>query len=72
MTLIINNNEVAKVLTMEATIEVLEESYKNLATGEAVCRPRIDIRIPTPAILPRIISGARWRAARRAAISRSG
>jgi ornithine cyclodeaminase/alanine dehydrogenase-like protein (mu-crystallin family) len=47
MTLIINNNEVAKVLTMEATIEILEESYKNLATGEAVCRPRIDIRIPT-------------------------
>ncbi|HZS65301.1 MAG TPA: hypothetical protein VFA53_12505 [Xanthobacteraceae bacterium] len=47
MTLIINNNDVEKVLTMEATIEALEESYKNLAVGEAVCRPRIDIRIPT-------------------------
>jgi ornithine cyclodeaminase/alanine dehydrogenase-like protein (mu-crystallin family) len=47
MTLIINNHEVEKVLTMEATIEALEESYKNLAIGEAVCRPRIDIRIPT-------------------------
>ena len=47
MTLIINNDDVAKLLTMETTIEALEESYKNLATGEATCRPRIDIRIPT-------------------------
>jgi ornithine cyclodeaminase/alanine dehydrogenase-like protein (mu-crystallin family) len=47
MTLIINNHEVEKVLTMEITIAALEESYKNLAIGEAVCRPRIDIRIPT-------------------------
>lgn len=47
MTLIINNHEVETVLTMEATIAALEESYLNLAKGEAVCRPRIDIRIPT-------------------------
>jgi ornithine cyclodeaminase/alanine dehydrogenase-like protein (mu-crystallin family) len=47
MTLIINNAEVAKVLTMEATLEALEESYLQLAAREAVCRPRIDIRIPT-------------------------
>ena len=47
MTLIINNQDVEKVLTMETTIEALEESYKDLATYEAVCRPRIDIRIPT-------------------------
>jgi alanine dehydrogenase len=47
MTLIINNHDVEQVLTMEATIAALEESYKNLAIGEAVCRPRIDIRIPT-------------------------
>ncbi len=47
MTLIINNHDVEQVLTMEATIDALEESYKNLAIGEAVCRPRIDIRIPT-------------------------
>ncbi|HEY7298313.1 MAG TPA: hypothetical protein VH684_10295 [Xanthobacteraceae bacterium] len=45
--LIINNAEVAKVLTMEATISALEESYIQLAAKEAVCRPRIDIRIPT-------------------------
>jgi len=47
MTLIINNDDVSKLLTMEDTIEVLEESYLNLARQEAVCRPRIDIRIPT-------------------------
>ncbi len=47
MTLIINNHEVEKVLTMEDTIAALEESYLNVAAGEAVCRPRIDIRIPT-------------------------
>ncbi len=47
MTLIINNHDVEQVLTMEMTLEALEESYLALATGEAVCRPRIDIRIPT-------------------------
>src|ERR1700751_5661960 len=45
--LIINNADVAKVLTMETTISALEESYLQLAAKEAVCRPRIDIRIPT-------------------------
>ncbi len=47
MTLIIRNDDVAKVLTIETTLDALEESYRNLALGEATCRPRIDIRIPT-------------------------
>lgn len=47
MTLIINNDDVAEVLTIADTVDALEVSYKNLALGEAVCRPRIDIRIPT-------------------------
>jgi alanine dehydrogenase len=47
MTLIINNADVQKVLTMEITLSALEESYLQLAAKEAVCRPRIDIRIPT-------------------------
>lgn len=47
MTLILNNDDVARVLTMEATIAALEESYLQIASREAVCRPRIDIRIPT-------------------------
>jgi ornithine cyclodeaminase/alanine dehydrogenase-like protein (mu-crystallin family) len=47
MTLIINNHEVQQLLTMEDTIAALEEGYLQLAAQEAVCRPRIDIRIPT-------------------------
>src|SRR6185369_4831573 len=47
MTLIINNQEVQQVLTMEDSIAALEQSYLQLARQEAVCRPRIDIRIPT-------------------------
>jgi alanine dehydrogenase len=45
--LIINNDDVAHVLTMETTIAALEDSYRMLAAKEAVCRPRIDVRIPT-------------------------
>jgi alanine dehydrogenase len=47
MTLIINNDDVSRVLTMDATIAALEDSYRGLATGDTVCRPRIDISIPT-------------------------
>jgi len=47
MTLIINNLDVSRVLTMPMTIEALEQSYRLLSEGEVVCRPRIDIRIPT-------------------------
>ena len=47
MTLIINNQEVQQLLTMADTIGALEQGYLQLAAGEAVCRPRIDIRIPT-------------------------
>ncbi len=45
--LIIDNKAVERVLTMEMTLEALEESYLALARREAVCRPRVDIRIPT-------------------------
>src|SRR3954471_17127336 len=47
MTLIINNDDVGKVLTMADTIAALETAYRQVAAKEAVCRPRIDIRIPT-------------------------
>jgi ornithine cyclodeaminase/alanine dehydrogenase-like protein (mu-crystallin family) len=47
MTLLINNQVVAEVLTMEDTIAALEDAYLKLAREEAVCRPRIDIQIPT-------------------------
>ena len=53
--LIIDNETVSKVLTMEMTIAALEDAYRQHVRREAVCRPRIDIQIPTqdPATLYR-------------------
>lgn len=47
MTLFLNNEVVAEVLTMEDTIAALEESYRQLVSKVSVCRPRVDIQIPT-------------------------
>jgi ornithine cyclodeaminase/alanine dehydrogenase-like protein (mu-crystallin family) len=47
MTLLIDNEIVRRVLTPAVVRGVLEAAYRDLASGEAVCRPRIDIRIPT-------------------------
>ena len=47
MTLLLNNTDMQQVLTAEMTIAALETSYRHLIEKEAVCRPRIDIRIPT-------------------------
>jgi len=47
MTLILNNEDVQSVLTMEITMKALEQAYAELTRQEAVCRPRIDIQIPT-------------------------
>ncbi|HZA56432.1 MAG TPA: ornithine cyclodeaminase family protein [Candidatus Udaeobacter sp.] len=47
MTLILNNEDVQSVLTMEITMQALEQAYTELTRQEAVCRPRIDIQIPT-------------------------
>lgn len=47
MTLILNNDDISAVLTMQDTIDSLKLAYEELARTEAVCRPRIDIRIPT-------------------------
>lgn len=47
MTLLINNEMVSRVLTMEDTISILEQAYADLVAQEATCRPRIDIQIPT-------------------------
>jgi alanine dehydrogenase len=47
MTLFLNNDHISQVLTMKDTIDALEQAYKDLAEGRAVCRPRIDMRIPT-------------------------
>jgi len=47
MTLILNNEDVQSVLTMEIAMSALERAYIELTRREAVCRPRIDIQIPT-------------------------
>ena len=45
--LMLNNDDIQRVLTAEMTINALENAYRQLIEQEAVCRPRIDIRIPT-------------------------
>src|SRR3974377_2228324 len=47
MTLILNNDDVQSVLTMEITMKALEQAYQEVSRAAAVCRPRIDIQIPT-------------------------
>src|SRR5919106_5013404 len=47
MTLILNNDDVKQVLTMKITMNALDQAYQELTRQEAVCRPRIDIQIPT-------------------------
>jgi len=47
MTLILNNDDVKQVLTMKITMNALDQAYRELTRREAVCRPRIDVQIPT-------------------------
>ena len=44
--LLIDNEATAAVLGMPAVVQVLEQAYRDLAAGEALCRPRIDMRFP--------------------------
>jgi len=45
--LLINNDDVAKLLSMKKCLEALEVGYKDLAAGNATYRPRIDVWAPT-------------------------
>ncbi len=45
--LFLNNSDVEQLLTPAMTRDALFQAYMDLAAQEAVCRPRIDIRIPT-------------------------
>ncbi len=47
MTLLISNEETAELLTMGDTIAALEGAYKGLVDGDAICRPRIDVELPS-------------------------
>ncbi|MEE8439896.1 MAG: hypothetical protein V3S07_09925 [Micropepsaceae bacterium] len=44
--LIINNEQVAKLLTMGDCIRVQEDAFKKIPTGGAIHRPRIDMYMP--------------------------
>lgn len=45
--LILSNDDVRQVLTLESAIEALRQSYAEVASGLGVSRPRIDFRMPT-------------------------
>lgn len=47
MVLFIGNDIVKELLTMDNTMLCLEKTYRDLVTNDAVCRPRIDIQVPT-------------------------
>src|SRR4051794_17349874 len=49
MTLMLSNDDAAKVLTMADTIAALEQLYKDLGNGSAVYRGRTDLFTPTVA-----------------------
>ena len=44
--LLIDNDATRQVLRMPAVVGVLEQAYRELASSDAVCRPRIDLRFP--------------------------
>jgi alanine dehydrogenase len=45
--LLLDNEDIRRVLTPDITRRALERAYRDLARTDAVCRPRIDVRIPT-------------------------
>lgn len=45
--LFLNNDDVRAVLSIEMAIEALKHSYREIIDGEGICRPRIDLRLPT-------------------------
>ena len=47
MTLLLNNDDMRQVLTMEMTLDALDRAYQELATGDAVCRPKMQTYLPT-------------------------
>jgi ornithine cyclodeaminase/alanine dehydrogenase-like protein (mu-crystallin family) len=46
--LILNNDEIESLLSMDACLRILEKAYKELAEGRAVNRPRTDLYLPSP------------------------
>lgn len=48
MTLVLNNEDVARVLSIDDCLEVLEETFRDYAEGRAVNRPRAHSYAPIP------------------------
>lgn len=49
--LLLNNDDIRSVLSMELTMDALEQAYRELFVSKAVCRPHVQIHIPTSAPL---------------------
>lgn len=48
MPLLLRNQDVSKILSMDSVMQVLETAFKDLYHGEAVTAPRVDILTPSP------------------------
>ncbi len=74
MTLILNNDEVERVLTMEDCLEVLEEAFKDLGREAAVNQIRVHtyVSMEQSAISYRLKTGREDLKGKKFAISRFG
>ena len=46
--LVLDNDDVEEVLSMETVVPELEAAYRDLGNGEAINAPRVDTLVPTP------------------------
>lgn len=44
---VINNSDVARLVSQDEVTQTLESAYRDLFAGRAVCRPRVDVEIPS-------------------------
>src|SRR5258705_2071279 len=47
--LILNNDEIESLVSMELALSLLEKAYRAQAEGRAAFRPRSDLYVPSPA-----------------------
>ena len=58
---VINNADVTQLVSQNEMTATLEKAYQDLFSGRAVCRPRIDIEIPS-SLPEKFLDGALWKA----------
>ena len=44
---VINNSDVERLVSQDEVTRTLETAYQDLFSGKAVCRPRVDVEIPS-------------------------